>query len=107
MFDPSPQFIYTLKLVPRLHDPENWTERDNEAVEEHFKALHVLQKEEKLILAGRTLESEEKTFGIVILQVDNEEEARHLMKKDPAVKEGTMTAELHPYRVALMSEGRA
>ncbi|HEU5141137.1 MAG TPA: YciI family protein [Bacillales bacterium] len=103
MAEHSKQFIYVLKLVPRLHIPDNWTERDNEAAEAHFKALQGLLKDGKLVLAGRTLESEETTFGIVILQTVDEEEARRLMENDPAVKGGIMTAELHPYHVALMS----
>lgn len=40
-------------------------------------------------------------FGIVILEVDSEEEAIEHMKNDPAVKEGIMKAKLFPYRVAL------
>ena len=56
----------------------------------------------KLILAGRTLNMDEKTFGIVILEVTSKEEAETIMKNDPAVSEGIMTAELFPYRVALM-----
>ena len=41
-------------------------------------------------------------MGIVILEVDSEEEARVLMENDPAVKEGIMEAQLFPYRVALI-----
>lgn len=41
-------------------------------------------------------------MGIVILEVDSEEEARELMENDPAVKEGVMEATLFPYRVALI-----
>ncbi|WP_143128251.1 YciI family protein [Psychrobacillus sp. OK032] len=40
-------------------------------------------------------------MGIVILEVDTEEEAVELMNNDPAVKEGIMEAQLFPYRVAL------
>ena len=41
-------------------------------------------------------------FGIVILEVNSEEEAIALMEDDPAVKEGIMTATIFPYRVALL-----
>lgn len=40
--------------------------------------------------------------GIVILEVESEEEARALMQSDPAVADGIMTAELFPYSVALI-----
>lgn len=98
------QFIYKLKLIPKLLDEANWTEKDNQMVMEHFQALQALLKENKLIMAGRTMNMDETTFGIVILQVENEEEARVIMENDPTVKGGIMTAELYPYRVALYNE---
>lgn len=66
------QFISVLKLIPDLLDENNWTE------------------------------NEEKTFGIVILEVESEDEAQSIMKNDPTVAEGIMTAELLPYKVALI-----
>lgn len=96
------QFVYFLRLIPRLLDESNWTEKENGIVNRHFKRLQELLKEEKLILAGRTQTMDPKTLGIVILEVETEDEARLLMENDPAVKEGIMTAELFPYRVALM-----
>lgn len=95
------QFIYKLQLVPRLKDDNNWTDEDNRIVQEHFEVLKKLLDENKLVLAGRTLTTD--AFGIVILQVDSEEEAKHLMENDPAVKENIMTAELYPYSVALFN----
>lgn len=54
-------------------------------------------------MAGRTLnESDPSQFGIVILEVDAEEEARKIMEEDDAVKEKIMTAQLFPFRVALI-----
>jgi uncharacterized protein YciI len=97
------QFLYRLTLVPRLVEDENWTEADNAAVGRHFKRLQELLKEGKLVLAGRTQDRD--PMGIVILEVDTEEEARALMESDPAVVGGVMTAELFPYKVALMREG--
>ena len=96
------QFIYVLKLIPNLLNESNWTEKDNEIVSAHFNVLQGLQRDGRLILAGRTLNMDEKTFGIVILEVDSEEEAQTIMRNDPAVAEGIMTSELFPYRVALI-----
>ena len=98
------QFIYVLKLIPTLLNESNWTEKHEEIVSIHFNVLQELQKDGKLILAGRTLTMDEKTFGIVILEVESEKEARSIMKNDPAVSEGIMTAELFPYKVALIKE---
>jgi len=96
------QFIYVLKLRPRLLIEENWTDTDEEIVSRHFQKLQSLLNEGKLILAGKTDGLDEKTFGIVIFEAESKEEAIKIMKNDPAVKEGIMTAELFPYHVALL-----
>lgn len=100
------EHIYILKLIERLYDDNAWTEKDNLIVTEHFNKLQELKSEGKLILAGRTTNEGKDTFGIVIIKAD-EEEAKIIMKSDPAVEQGIMTAELFPYRVALISEENA
>lgn len=97
------QFIYVLKLTPRLLDEKNWTEQDNQIVGRHFRRLQQLYKEGRVLLAGRTLnESEPSQFGIVVFEAASEDEARALMEADDAVKEKIMTAQLFPFRVALI-----
>ena len=97
------QLVYVLKLVPRLLDEKNWTERDSQIVGRHFRRLQQLHKGGKVILAGRTLnESDPSQFGVVILEAESEQEARRIMEEDDAVKEGVMTAQLFPFRVALI-----
>ncbi|WP_100489160.1 YciI family protein [Sporolactobacillus pectinivorans] len=96
------QFIYVLRLIPLLLDESNWTKREEDIADRHFARLQKLQDEGKLILAGKTLGIDEKTFGIVILEADSDKEALELMRTNPAVAEGIMTAELFPYTVALM-----
>jgi uncharacterized protein len=102
MKEEKKQFIYVLKLIPDLLDETNWTEREEKIVSSHFMKLQELLKAQKLILAGKTSNMDEKTFGIVILEVESEDEAQTIMKNDPAVAEGVMTAELFPYKVALI-----
>ncbi len=97
------QFIYVLKLIPKLIKEEAWTKVDHEIVEEHFSYLQVLEKAGKLILAGRTTLESEDNFGLVIIKC-TETEATDIMNDDPALKKGIMTATLYPYRVALISE---
>ena len=100
---PKPkQFIYVLKLVPRLHDDKAWTEDDGKTGRAHFAHLTAATKEGKVLLAGRTLEPGAKTFGLVIFEAADEPTARAFMNSDPAVVGQIMTAELHPYQVALM-----
>lgn len=99
---PKPKhFIYVLHLVPRLYDDKSWTEQDKTAVERHFNRFKEAVKTGKLILAGRTTESGDKTFGIAIFEAADENEARAFMNDDPAVVAGVMTAELHPFGLAL------
>lgn len=95
------QFLYILRLVPRLHDDSAWTEPDQQAVHRHLEYLQSAARERKVILAGRTLESGAQTFGLVILEAPDEPQARTFMQEDPGVRGGIMTAELHPYRVAV------
>ncbi len=104
MINEKQQYIYLLKLIPKLQDETNWTKEEEKIVERHYKSLQELKKDGRLILAGRTLSMNEDSFGVVILQVNSEKEARILMENDPAVKEGIMTASLYPYSVALISE---
>ena len=96
------QFVYVLKLVPRLLEEKNWTAQDGEIVGRHFRRLQRLHQEGRVILAGRTLnESDASQFGVVIFEAETEAEARAMMEEDDAVKEKIMTAELFPFRVAL------
>jgi uncharacterized protein len=95
------QFIYVLKLVPRLHADSAWTKEDNAALERHFVRFQQAARSGQLILAGRTSEPGDKTFGIAIFEAPDENAARKFMEEDPAVAGGLMSAELHPFAVAL------
>ncbi|EJL47469.1 YciI family protein [Brevibacillus agri] len=95
------QYLYKIRLVPRLLDPANWTDKEHEIVGEHFRYLQKLLADNRLILAGRTQNMDETTFGIAIFLAESEEAARRVMENDPAVRQNVMTAELYPYRVAL------
>jgi uncharacterized protein YciI len=95
------EFIYVLRLVPRLYDDKDWTKGDNAVLERHFARFQEASKSGELILAGRTKEPGDKTFGIAIFQAKDEAAARKFMVEDPAVASGLMTAELHPFSVAL------
>jgi uncharacterized protein len=95
------QFIYVLRLVPRLYADSAWTKDDNAVLERHFARFQQATKAGQLILAGRTSEPGNKTFGIAIFEAPDEDAARKFMQEDPAVAGGLMTAELHPFSVAL------
>jgi len=95
------QFIYVLRLVPRLYADSAWTKEDNAILGRHFVRFQEAAKSGQLILAGRTSEQGDKTFGIAIFEAPDEDAARKFMQEDPAVAGGLMTAELHPFAVAL------
>src|SRR6267143_4664614 len=99
--DKAKQFMYVLRLVPRLHADSAWTKEDNAVLERHFVRFQDAAKSGQLILAGRTSEPGDKTFGIAILEAPDEDAARKFIQEDPAVAGGLMTAELHPFAVAL------
>ena len=94
-------FIYLQRLVPRLYDGEKWTNEDKVASDQHFVRFMEATKSGQLILAGRTKEPGDKTFGIAIFTASDEAAARKFMESDPAVLAKLMTAELHPFSVAL------
>jgi uncharacterized protein len=95
------QYLYVLRLVPRVHDDAAWTEADKAAVSEHFQRLQQATTAGRVILAGRTTETGDKTFGLVIFEAADDAAAQQFMESDPAVVAGVMTATLHPYAVAL------
>ena len=94
-------FIYVLRLVPRLYDDKKWTKEDNAALDRHIIRFQEAVKSGQLILAGRTKEPGDKTFGIAIFRASDEAAARKFMESDPAVVAKLMTAELHPFSVQL------
>lgn len=101
--DGKKQFVYVLKLTPRLLNAKNWTEKDEQIVGRHFRRLQQMHKEGRVILTGRTLnESDPSQFGVVIFEAESEDEARKVMEADDAVKEQIMTAQLFPFSVALI-----
>ena len=95
------QYVYVLRLVPRVHDDAAWTEADKAAVSQHFQRLQQAAAAGHVILAGRTTEPGDKTFGLVIFEAVDDAAAQQFMESDPAVVAGVMTATLHPYAVAL------
>ncbi len=68
------------------------------AMEEHYQYLQKAVDEGIVLLAGPCLDD---TFGIVILQAENEAYAREFMLNDPSVQKNVMMAELHPLKISL------
>jgi uncharacterized protein YciI len=107
----SPLFVFPLmseylyKIQPARVGmlSEGSTPEEAAILSQHFDYLSRLVDEAAVILAGRTLTTDEHSFGIVIFRAESDDDARRIMENDPVVKTGVMRAELYPYRIALMS----
>jgi uncharacterized protein len=96
------QFLYRIVPTRLAMLSEGATPEEDAIIDAHFQYLQRLLTENVLILAGRTLLEDDRTFGIVIFEASGEPAAQEIMRNDPAVHGGVMKAELFPYRVALM-----
>ena len=94
----TPQWIYVLRLTRPKMGP-NPTAREMEIVGHHFQYLKSAHDAGRTVLVGRC---EDFAFGIVVFEAPDEHAARMFMDNDPAIAEGVMTGELHPYCVALL-----
>jgi uncharacterized protein YciI len=99
------QFLYRIQPTRAALLTEGPTPEEQAIVAEHFNYLKDLTAKGVVVLAGRTLNTDESSFGIVIFRAESETAARRIMNSDPAVAKGVMKATLFPYRVALM-EGK-
>lgn len=98
------QFIYTIKPIRLGMLTDGPTERETEILDNHVKYLAGLTEAGIVFSAGRTLTTDESTFGVVMFQADDRGFAMQLMNADPAVQHGVMEATLFPYRIALWSD---
>jgi uncharacterized protein YciI len=97
-----PQFLYRIQPARPgfLGGP---TADEETAVGEHFAYLEDLTRRHVVLLAGRTLNEDSSTFGVVIFEAPSDAAAGDLMARDPAVRAGVFSAELFPFRIALAS----
>ena len=98
----SPNYLYKIQPARPAMLTEGPTPQEEAAVGEHFAYLQRLTGAGVVFLAGRTLNTDASSFGIVIFQAADEESAQRIMQEDPAVRQGVMRAALYPYRIALL-----
>ena len=93
-----PNFIY---LIHPLRDEffDTPTEFEETTMQEHFEYLERGLQNGHVILAGPCLDN---TFGLVVLQVNDEVEANAFMMSDPFIQKNIMMAELHPFKISLL-----
>ena len=85
---PKPQHYYVEFLGTREGWPDNMTAAEEQVMEEHYFYLRDLVAKGKALLAGPVIE---KRFGLIILQVYSETEARQIMNNEPSVAKDVHT----------------
>jgi uncharacterized protein YciI len=96
------EFIYVLRSARVEMLTDGPTVNEAAAIGEHFAYLQDLTAKGVVVLAGRTTEDDARTFGVVVFRAGSEADARRIMDGDPAVRQGAMSATLHPFRIALL-----
>lgn len=97
-----PEYIYLIH--PLRHEFfESPTPQEVAVMDEHFEYLKQATQQGEVLLAGPCLD---ETFGVVVINAEDDEAARSFMLNDPCVKSNIMVAELHPMKVSLMSSSK-
>lgn len=102
-----PQFVYTIRPTRADMLATGPTEAEEAIVGAHFAYLSDLTEKGVVKMAGRTDTTGPESFGVVVFEAPDETDARAIMENDPAVKEGVMSAELLPFRIALFGSAPA
>jgi uncharacterized protein YciI len=100
-------YLYKIQAVRPAMITDGPTEDEARIVADHFAYLQQLTESGVVLLAGRTLNEDFSTFGIIIFRADSIAAARQIVENDPAVKQRVMRAELYPYRIALLGNLRS
>lgn len=95
------EWLYQIRPTRLEMLTEGPTSEEGEIMSAHFRHLKQLTDAGVVILAGPTLVTDERNFGVVIFRADDEAAAQQLMASDPAVAGGVMSALLFPFRVSL------
>ncbi len=99
------QFLYKIQPVRPEVLTIGPTADEKEIIAQHFSYLKRLVDEGIVILAGRTLNTDTSSFGIVIFNSESAEAAHRILIEDPAVMNNVFKGEIFPYRIALFEEG--
>ncbi len=91
---------FFVRLLGRRPDwPEGMTSEEEEIMGEHFNYLKDLVAEKRLVVAGPVMNP---TFGLIILRVESEHEARSIMDKEPSVVKRLHNYEMQPMTLSLL-----
>lgn len=97
------QWIYRIRPTRPDMLETGPTPEEEAPINSHFEYLKELTEKGIVLLAGRTMNTDESSFGIVIYLADNDAAACAIFHRDPAVKAGVFTGAFFPFSVALIS----
>ena len=76
------------------------TPDEQRIMRDHFQYLKTALEDGRLLMAGPCIAGED-TFGIMVLRMESEAEARTFMDSDPSVIGGVQKPTLYPLRLSL------
>ena len=97
-------FMYEITLFEQFKNPANWSEKEKNIQQQHVIYLDSLTKNGRIEIAGIADLSLENQTGIIILSVENYEQAEEVVLNDPSVKEGMMHARIKPINIYFRKE---
>jgi uncharacterized protein len=95
------EFAYMVRPAFDKAFIEGASPEERAVFDEHGTWLEARSAEGRVLFAGRCYDG---PFGLVVLDVADEDEARRLVAQDPSVREGLQTAELFPFKTFLARE---
>src|SRR5260221_5970763 len=75
------------------------TPEQTQVMQEHLDHLKSLEAKRVIVVAGRTLNSDETTFGIVMFRADTAAAARDILNSDPGIQNGLFKRTLFPFQI--------
>ena len=89
--------IYEIKRFEQFQHKSRWTEKEGHVQKEHLAYLDSLTKAGTIEMAGIQSHGSAEHKGVVLLNVQNHEEAKNIPLNDPSVKEGMMTVSTYSF----------
>lgn len=95
----SKQFFFGKLIPPRPSFPGDMTDAERQLMSEHAQYARAHFDAGRLLIYG-PVTARDGSFGLAVLEVMNEAEARAFFENDPSVAAGMNTYECYPMHVA-------
>ncbi len=97
-----PVFICTIRPT-RPGFVDQMLPEEEAAMQAHAAYYKQLVSENKIILYGPCLD---RAFGIAVFDAASLEDVRQLVASDPAIKQGVMAPDIHPFHIAFLRQSK-